>query len=276
MIATLLRDIRAEVIRLLFNRCVFRTHQEIVRLNGGLQGKPRITFAKWGQMIYGVANSIAVTRLASSTFEPNDVNLVRFLEMFIQEAQRLWPVIESCYPEEAARAKDAVPATSDWEGLASQRVLDLDRNTIINAAEKVNHFASKRDVDGMPEAEVGSKFRNLDRAIDTVKKITEKYTLIVCRMEMRRLQVDKPSGWILNYDFMDQLKERDLLDEMKRDKLQKGWDEIFLEPWATKKTLALPLGEMRPPRSTGARDLKRTPARPHPQRSAFSRPNDAK
>ena len=46
MVAQLLRDIREEVIGLLFNRYVFRTHQEIVRLNPKLQGDPRGIF--WG------------------------------------------------------------------------------------------------------------------------------------------------------------------------------------------------------------------------------------
>ena len=38
--ADLLRNIREEVVGLLFNRYVFRTHQEIVRLNPTLQGRP--------------------------------------------------------------------------------------------------------------------------------------------------------------------------------------------------------------------------------------------
>ena len=35
--------------------------------------------------------------------------------------------------------------------------------------------------------------------------------------------------------------------EMLERKLPKGWDSIFLEPWATKETLALHLGEIAPP-----------------------------
>ena len=44
--AKLLHDIREEVIGLLFNRYVFRTHQEIVRLNRRLQGRPRSIFSE--------------------------------------------------------------------------------------------------------------------------------------------------------------------------------------------------------------------------------------
>ena len=50
----LLRDIREEVIGLLFNRYVFRTHQEIVRLNPRLQGRPRSIFSEWAQINYAV------------------------------------------------------------------------------------------------------------------------------------------------------------------------------------------------------------------------------
>jgi hypothetical protein len=45
--AELLRNIREEVIGLLFNRHVFRTHQEIVRRNPRLQGRPRSIFPEW-------------------------------------------------------------------------------------------------------------------------------------------------------------------------------------------------------------------------------------
>ena len=40
---------------------------------------------------------------------------------------------------------------------------------------------------------------------------------------------------------------RDLHAEMLSRKITSGWDAIFLEPWATRETLALPLGEMEPP-----------------------------
>jgi hypothetical protein len=42
-------------------------------------------------------------------------------------------------------------------------------------------------------------------------------------------------------------KNLDLLEEMKRRKLLKGWDSVFLEPWATRERIELPLGEMSPP-----------------------------
>jgi hypothetical protein len=43
-------------------------------------------------------------------------------------------------------------------------------------------------------------------------------------------------------------KNVDLLEEMKRRKLPKGWDSIFLEPWATPEVIARPLGKTPPPR----------------------------
>ena len=87
--AKLVREIREEVIGLLFNRYVFRTHQEIVRLNPRLQGRPSSVFSEWGQVVYAVANSVAVRRLASDTYQDGDVNLVRLLDMLIREPGQL-------------------------------------------------------------------------------------------------------------------------------------------------------------------------------------------
>jgi hypothetical protein len=47
-----LREIRREVMGLLCNRYIFRTHQEIVRRNSRLQGSPRGRFSDWIQTIY--------------------------------------------------------------------------------------------------------------------------------------------------------------------------------------------------------------------------------
>ena len=98
MTARLLRDIREEVIGLLFNRHVFRTHQEIVRLNPRLQGRPNGIFAEWAWIVYAVANAMGVRRLASDTYEEGDVNLVRLLDMFIRDPVRLWSCFERHYP----------------------------------------------------------------------------------------------------------------------------------------------------------------------------------
>src|SRR6202521_2257331 len=108
--AKLLRDIREEVIGLLFNRYVFRTHQEIVRQNPRLQGRPRSIFAEWGWIVYAVANAIGVRRVASSSHEGSDVNLVRLLNMLIRNPLGLWPCFEECYPHDAAGARDAIQA----------------------------------------------------------------------------------------------------------------------------------------------------------------------
>ncbi len=63
----------------------------------------------------------------------------------------------------------------------------------------------------------------LQKATDTVKRLTEKYLLLVC---------DRTCN---------------LQEEMKSRKLRKDWDKLFLQTWATEEILALPLGDMGPP-----------------------------
>jgi hypothetical protein len=75
-----------EALQLLFNRYVFRTLQEIVRTNERLQGVPRGKFSVWSQVIYGVANGIAVRRLGSDKCGPDDVSLTRFIDLGIRYA----------------------------------------------------------------------------------------------------------------------------------------------------------------------------------------------
>ena len=53
------------------------------------------------------------------------------------------------------------------------------------------------------------------------------------------------------YHLLAQVEKLDLLEEMKSRKLPKGWDSIFLEPWATPEIIARPLGEMPPPAGGG-------------------------
>jgi hypothetical protein len=74
-LAHLLKPVRNEVIGLLFNRYVFRTLQEIGRRNKRLQGQPRGKFSDWSQVIYAVATSVAIRRLASENYQPDDVSL---------------------------------------------------------------------------------------------------------------------------------------------------------------------------------------------------------
>lgn len=88
--ADLLRNVREEVIGLLFNRHVFRTHQEIVRANPKLQGRPRSIFSEWAQVVYAQAAAAGVRRLAGQDPEEGDVNLVGFLELLIRDPKGLW------------------------------------------------------------------------------------------------------------------------------------------------------------------------------------------
>ena len=255
--AGLLRELREEVVQLLFNRYVFRTHQEIVRRNPRLQGRPRSIFAEWAQIVYAVANAVGVRRLAASTYRDGDVNLVRLLDMFMRDPMRLWACFEQYYRDDAAAARAKVvnkgtAGGSGWETLACKRLLGVDRKQLTNAAEKANRFASKRAAHSAPHAPVHTTFADLDEAIDTLKQLTEKYTRLVCAERRQALESLHRAGKPTVYPLLIQMEKNfDLLEEMKRHKLSSGWDSIFLEAWATKETLSLPLGEMKPPRQTG-------------------------
>ncbi len=120
-------------------------------------------------------------------------------------------------------ATESSGLAEDWNSKGVRRLVGRDRSSLINAAEKANQFASKRVAHNNPSAEVRTKFRDLDQAIDTVKELAEKYFLLI-------------------------YEERgDLLRVMVERKLPKGWDAIFLEPWTTEDVLAEKLGEMEPP-----------------------------
>jgi hypothetical protein len=252
--AKLLRDIREEVIGLLFNRYIFRTHQEIVRLNPRLQSRPRSIFSEWAQINYAVTNAVGVRRLASESYQDSDVNLVRLLDMLIRHPGGLWDCFLRHFPDDAARARAEILKKEGqlpygWGVLACKRLVGEDRRAVISTADKANRFASKRAAHSVPDVAVSTTFSDLDDAVDTVKELTEKYTLLVCSERRQDLELLHRAGASTAYELLIQMeKNLDLLEEMKRRKLPKGWDSIFLEPWATPEVIARPLGETAPPR----------------------------
>jgi len=222
-----LKEIHNEIIGLLCNRYVFRTLQEIVRRNPRLQGSPRGRFSDWNQTIYATSNAVAIRRLVSE-YDSKDINLRKLLDGIIREPKHFWRRFERLFPEDAAIAKSAIAAESaelgdGWESKAVRRLVGQDRALLISAAEKANEFASKRVAHSNRTAQVRTKFRDLDQAIDAVKDLTEKYYLLIHE------------------------ERQDLLQAMITRKLPKGWDAIFLEPWATEDLLDQKLGEMEPP-----------------------------
>lgn len=252
--ADLIRDIREEVIGLLFNRHVFRTHQEIVRLNPRLQGVPCITFARWAQVVYAQAAAVGIRRLAGQDPEQGDVNLVGLLEMFIREPKGLWDCFVRYYRGDATRVRHEIlrkegTLPTGWETLACKRLLGEDRKVVISAAQKAVHFASKRVAHSVPHVTVSTTFSDLDDAIDTLRQITEKYTKLACAKSLRELAPLHRAGEPTIYSWLaHRAKDLDLLEEMKRDKLSKGWDAIFLDAWASREDIERPLGETPPPR----------------------------
>ncbi len=120
---------------------------------------------------------------------------------------------------------------------------------MIFAAENANQFASKRVAHSVPDVVVNTTFSDLDDAIEVVRRITEKYTLLVCAEVHHELEPLHRAGKPTAYCLLVQMEKNiDLLEEMKRRKLPKGWDWIFLEPWATPEVIARPLGETPPPK----------------------------
>ena len=253
--ADLLGNIREEVIGLLFNRHVFRTHQEIVRLNPRLQGRPRSMFSEWAQVVYAQAAAVGVRRLAGQDPEVGDVNLVGLLQLLIRDPSGLWECFVEHFQEDAARAQGILEKEGHlpigWQVSACKRLLGEDRGALISVAQRAIHFASKRVAHSVPDFPVQTTFDDLDQAIDTLKGLTERYTRLFFGKRLGELEplhrAGKDNGL---YGYVLQLSEthRDLLDEMKRRKLQDGWKEIFLEPWASREDIERPLGEMRPPR----------------------------
>ena len=258
--ADLLRNIREEVIGLLLNRYIFRTHQEIVRVNPTLQGRPRSMFSEWAQITYAQAAVIGVRRLAGQRPDQDDVNLVGFLELLIRDPKGLWECFLQHYSEDAAGAREILAKAgtlqaAGWEISACKRLLGEDRRALISVAQKAVHFASKRVAHSVPDVPVSTTFSDLDDAIDTVGTIAEKYTRLLFAKKLRELEPLHRAGQSTDYLYVRQLSERiDLLDEMKRRKLQDGWKDVFLEPWASREDIDRPFGEMRPPRRASCVD----------------------
>jgi hypothetical protein len=257
--AELLRNIREETIGLLFNRYVFRTHQEIVRLNPRLQGCPRSIFSNWAQVVYAQAAAAGVRRLAGQDPEQCDVNLVGFLDCLIRDPQGLWESFLEHYSEDAARVRElqrkGPTAQTPWDIAACKRLLGEDRSTLISVAHKAVHFASKRVAHSVPDVPVSTTFSDLDEAIDTVRTVTEKYTRLFFAKKLRELEPLHRAGRPTAYLWILQLSQHvDLIEEMKRRKLQDGWKEIFLEPWASREEIGRPLGDMRPPTQAAPAD----------------------
>jgi hypothetical protein len=224
-LAHLLKPVRNEVVVVLFNRYVFRTLQEIVRRNKGLQGQPRSKFSDWSLVIYAVATSVGIRRLASEHYQQDDISLKKILDDAIRDPSDLWGCFEKHFPNDVERAMLMTrrQGSTHLEADACRRLLSADRALLLRHCRKAIEFANRRAAHSNPSVPVNSQFRDLDQAIDTICALTEKFILLL----------------------YDQL--RDLFAEMLDRKISTGWDAIFLEPWATRETLALPLGEMEPP-----------------------------
>lgn len=216
-IARLFRPVRDEVISLLAIRYVFRTVQEIVRRNAKLEGP----FNAWIQVVYAAASSAAVRRLAAPRYRPGDASFIVFFDEILRDRGPLFDVFPRCLPKRA----EAILAGRSADGrLALRRLIGADKAQLISEATKVVDFASKRIAHHNLTTLPRMKLLELDRAIDILKELAEKYTIMVYG------------------------KGSDLLQEARTRRLRDGWDSVFLEPWTTRETLALNLGKMAPPK----------------------------
>jgi hypothetical protein len=225
-LAELLKPVRNEVVGLLASRYIFRTLQEIVRRNPRLQGLPRGKFSEWSQTTYAVATSIHIRRLASENYQRDDVSLKKLLDVAIRDPSDLWTCFEKNFPADVEKAMRAAreKGNEHSEAEASRRLLTADRTQLLRSCAKAIQFANRRAAHNNPSSEVRAKFLHMDQAIDAIRLTTEKFTLLL---------YDEPT---------------DLFAEMLSRKISPGWDAVFLESWASEKTLALPLGKMEPPR----------------------------
>jgi hypothetical protein len=227
--ASQLNQVTEEIIGLLANRHIFRTIQEILRRNTRVPKYPA-AFSHWTWVVYVAANGAGVRRLAGQSADTDDVSLFHLLGEMIRNAGELWEPFHRHFPTDLAQAqaKAAEQASNDdmqCRVEACRRLIAEDRKLLSTATAPTIHFASKRVAHRNLTKPVRATFNDLDRAVDIIKSLTEKYLLLV-------------------HD-----KTFDLAKVMKRNKLGKGWDGVFLIPWATPDILALPLGEMVPPRA---------------------------
>src|SRR5262249_9087922 len=149
-------------------------------------------FSEWAQVVYAQAAAAGVRRLAGQDPEEGDVNLVGFLELLIRDPKGLWDCFVRHYPEDAARARASLATEgtvqTDWEVSACKRLIGEDRRVLISVAQKAVFFASKRVAHSVPDAQVKTTFFDLDDAIETVRKIAEKYTRLLFAKKLRELE----------------------------------------------------------------------------------------
>lgn len=88
-----------------------RTIQEIARRNPRLEGR----FCLWTQVIYAVAASITIRRIAGTTYEPDDVNLMRLFDCILRDPEVLWVAFEKHFPR-AKRAQRCHPVKQSGGG----------------------------------------------------------------------------------------------------------------------------------------------------------------
>jgi hypothetical protein len=242
----LVREIREQLVELARIRCIFRTHQEIIRLNPKLWQSPLHVFGGWALTVYAAAAATAVRRLAGESPEQDDVSLVVLFNQWTTNPDGLWAYLEKCFPTEAAETKAAVAEkrgrlSDGWQSEATRRILMSHRKRVIGVAGRVNHFVNKRIAHAVPDAVVKTQYRDLDDAIDELMAIAEKFTFFQCAI--RADQGPLLSG---EAEILERLGKRTIDAEMKLG-MPKGWEAVFLTPWATEEIIALPLCDMKPP-----------------------------
>jgi hypothetical protein len=244
----LVKELREQIVQLRLNRYIFRTHQEIIRLNSILWDRPNHMFGNWARTVYVSAATSAVRRLASGSSEEGDVSLVRLIDRLRVSPDRLWSCLERVFPNETFDARSEVAAKpgslgEGWEIEATRRVLMRQRASVIGTSDAVNRFASKRIAHHVPDDPVATTFDELDSAIESITDIGERCTRAYLLFRLDQVAVGSYLAKMLERE-----AARNLDAEMKT-RLPLGWERVFLIPWASEETISHSLGDRKPPES---------------------------
>jgi hypothetical protein len=244
----LVKELREQIVQLRLNRHIFRTHQEIIRLNPILWGRPNHMFGNWARTVYVSAAASAVRRLASGSSEEGDVSLVRLIDRWRLSPDGLWRCLERIFPNETRDACSEMTAKTGslgegWETEATRRVLMSQRASVIGTSDAVNRFASKRIAHHVPDDPVKATFDELDSAIEAITEIAERCTRVYLLFRLDQVAVGSYLAKMLERE-----AARNLDAEMKT-RLPLGWERVFLIPWASEETISQSLGDLKPPQS---------------------------
>jgi hypothetical protein len=90
-------------------------------------------------VIYAVATSVGIRRLASESYRQDDISLKKLLDEAIRDPRDLWPSFERNFPNEAGIAISAAHRSinADFETNACRRLISEDRALAAAAVQEI-------------------------------------------------------------------------------------------------------------------------------------------